>query len=104
MMAGLPKGGPGKSGGGREVSVPLASLSQDDGEGNMADPAEGDAVDFQVAGKVVGIQGEMAQVMVESINGQPLGEAKPEAEEPSEEESLMAKAKSEDEEAFGEAV
>lgn len=57
------------------VPVPLTALAIDG-----TPPAAGDDVSFSVAGRIVAIDGEMAQVEVASINDQPMA-AGPEADD-----------------------
>jgi hypothetical protein len=49
------------------VPVPLAALAID-----SENPQPGDPVDFQVSGTLDRIEGDLAYVRAESINGQPL--------------------------------
>lgn len=52
--------------------VPLMALAMpDDGE-QMATPAVGDLVNYQVTGRITSIEGEQAIVQRDSVNGQPL--------------------------------
>jgi hypothetical protein len=60
------------SGSGQTDSVPLSSLAMPDDSEQMTPPAVGDEVNYQVAGKVVSIEGDIAQVQRTSINGQPV--------------------------------
>ena len=83
-----------------ELCVPLSSLSVS-GEDESVPPAEGDMVDFSVAGKVSRVEGDKAYVTVEKANGQDLGSPKQEEAEESEESEIInmkKAAKAEDDE------
>lgn len=56
-------------------TVPLNLLSMPDDQEQMQPPGVGDVVNYQVTGKVVAIEGDMAKVERQSINGQDLPEA-----------------------------
>lgn len=53
-------------------SVPISALQMPDDQEQMQPPEVGDVVNYQVAGKVLAINGDMAQVQRTSINGQPV--------------------------------
>lgn len=53
-------------------TVPLNLLSMPDDQEQMQPPGVGDVVNYQVTGKVVAIEGDMAKVERQSINGQEL--------------------------------
>ncbi len=55
-------------------SVPLESLAMPDDSEQMTPPEVGDEVNYQVTGKVVSIEGGVAQVQKTSINGQPVAD------------------------------
>ena len=40
-------------------------------EGETISPSEGDAVSFTIEGTVEGVDGEMAEITMETVNGQP---------------------------------
>jgi hypothetical protein len=79
IVIGAP-GGPGKgapdaggvSSSGQTDSVPISALQMPDDQEQMQPPEVGDEVNYQVAGKVVSIDGDTAQVKRTSINGQPV--------------------------------
>lgn len=72
--------GMGKKGGmGREQCVPVEALAMPDEAEKMTPPEVGDRVSYTVEGKVSRIEGPNAYVTVETVNGEPLGEEKPEA-------------------------
>ena len=48
--------------------APLTMASED---GEMISPSEGDAVSFTIEGTVEGVDGEMADIAMETVNGQP---------------------------------
>lgn len=54
---------------GLEQCIPLEALSQPDDSDQLTQPEVGDAVDFSVTGKVTRIEGDMAYVMPETVNG-----------------------------------
>jgi hypothetical protein len=54
---------------GLEQCVPLDALAQPDDEEQLNPPAVGDAVEFTVTGKVSRIEGSMAYVTPETVNG-----------------------------------
>jgi len=58
-------------------TVPLSFLSMPDDQEQMQPPEVGDVVSYQVTGKVVAIEGNMAKVERQSINGQDLPDAEP---------------------------
>ena len=58
-----------KAGGGVTTQVPVNSLYEDG-----VPPEEGDQVSFSVEGKVQSVDGNMATVAIDSINGEPVGE------------------------------
>lgn len=66
-----PDGDEGQSG---EIPVPLSSLAQPDDKEMMQTPQAGDSVDFQVTATISRIDGEMAYVIPQAVNGQPLDE------------------------------
>lgn len=51
-------------------TVPLDALSMPDDQEQMQPPEVGDVVNYQVTGKVVAIEGNMARIERQSINGQ----------------------------------
>lgn len=55
------------------ISVPLAFLAQPDNDEQMQTPAKGDTGTMQVDYTVVDIQGDMAMVLPNSVNGNDLG-------------------------------
>ncbi len=75
-----------------EVPIPLKALAQPDDKDAMTTPEMGDSVTFSVDGTITRIEGEMAYVKANAVNGTPIGE---EAEEvaPDEGASLMDEAK-----------
>jgi hypothetical protein len=54
-----------------KVTIPMASLMMANEEGEMISPSEGDAVSFTIEGTVEGVDGEMADIAMETVNGQP---------------------------------
>ena len=56
-------------------TVPLDTLAMPDDQEQMQPPEVGDVVNYQVTGKVVAIEGNMAKVERQSINGQDLPNA-----------------------------
>lgn len=70
----MPAGEP-KAAGGMEVPVPLEALAMPGEDEMMESPAVGDPVQLQAEGKVTRIEGEMAFVMVKSVNGHPVSAA-----------------------------
>jgi hypothetical protein len=88
-----------KAEGMNELCVPLASLSLQDDEGTQ--PAQGDMVDFSVAGTVSRIEGDKAYVTIKKVNGEDLSNEESEegeAEENQEEAKLRSAAKEVDKE------
>jgi hypothetical protein len=75
----------------REQRVPLAALAL---EGTA--PGVGDAVEFTVGGKVARIEGDMAVVAIEALNGEPLPAAAPPG---AEDDAMLAEAAAADAEA-----
>lgn len=59
-----------KAGGGYTTRVPVSALAEDG-----VPPEEGDSVSFSVEGKVQDVSGDTATVDIDSINGEPIGEA-----------------------------
>ncbi len=53
------------------VMIPMASLMMANEEGEMISPSEGDAVSFTIEGTVEGMDGDMAEITMETVNGQP---------------------------------
>jgi hypothetical protein len=53
------------------VTIPMASLTMANEEGEMISPSEGDAVSFTIEGTVEGMDGDMAEITMETVNGQP---------------------------------
>jgi len=53
------------------VTIPMASLMMANEEGEMISPSKGDAVSFTIEGTVEGVDGEMAEITMETVNGQP---------------------------------
>jgi|TARA_R100000664_G_scaffold8752_1_gene14447 hypothetical protein len=51
--------------------IPMASLMMANEEGEMISPSEGDAVSFTIEGTVEGMDGDMAEITMETVNGQP---------------------------------
>lgn len=49
----------------------MASLTMASEDGEMISPSEGDAVSFTIEGTVEGVDGEMADIAMETVNGQP---------------------------------
>ena len=49
----------------------MASLMMASEDGEMISPSEGDAVSFTIEGTVEGVDGEMADIAMETVNGQP---------------------------------
>ena len=49
----------------------MASLMMANEEGEMISPSEGDAVSFTIEGTVEGMDGDMAEITMETVNGQP---------------------------------
>ena len=70
-----------------EQCVPLAALASDG-----AAPAEGDAVQYTVKGKLARIEGDKGYVIPETINDQPAG-AGPKTPEDMSDDDMMAEAK-----------
>ena len=54
-----------------KVTIPMASLTMASEDGEMISPSEGDAVSFTIEGTVEGVDGEMADIAMETVNGQP---------------------------------
>jgi len=54
-----------------KVTIPMASLMMASEDGEMISPSEGDAVSFTIEGTVEGVDGEMADIAMETVNGQP---------------------------------
>ena len=54
-----------------KVTIPMASLTMANEEGETISPSEGDAVSFTIEGTVEGVDGEMAEIAMETVNGQP---------------------------------
>ena len=54
-----------------KVTIPMASLMMANEEGEMISPSEGDAVSFTIEGTVEGMDGDMAEITMETVNGQP---------------------------------
>lgn len=59
---------------GLEIPVPIESVSMPGEDDKMQSPSESDPVQFQVEGKISRIQGDIAFVAIESINGKPVSE------------------------------
>jgi len=53
-------------------TVSLDALAMPDDQEQMQPPAVGDEVNYQVTGKVVSIQGDVATIAKTSVNGQPV--------------------------------
>ena len=49
----------------------MASLMMANEEGEMISPSEGDAVSFTIEGTGEGMAGDMAEITMETVNGQP---------------------------------
>ncbi len=62
-------------------TVPLDTLAMPDDQEQMQPPEVGDVVNYQVTGKVVAIEGNMAKVERQSINGQDLPDAPDETDD-----------------------
>jgi hypothetical protein len=96
---GAPKGGSMN-----ELCVPASAVSVDGDEGATA-PAEGDAVEFPVAGKVSRVEGDKVYVTIEKASGQDLASKKeePKSEEDAESEEVegMKKQAQEEDEDMG---
>lgn len=54
-------------------NVPLSALAMPDDTEQMQPPEVGDEVNYQVTGKVISIEGDVAQVQKTAVNGQPVG-------------------------------
>jgi hypothetical protein len=81
-----------------EIGIPIAALSAE-GEAGAVPPAVGDTVDIQASGKVTTVNGDVAYVKFETINGNPIPEMKPAEEAPADNAvSLRKKAQKDDEE------
>jgi hypothetical protein len=69
--------------------LPVSALAMPDEAEQMEPPKVGDAVNFQVDGKVTAVDGNNATVTIASVNGQAIGEAEDDkAESGNEAESL----------------
>ena len=77
----------------KTVQIPTAILAIDGTK-----PAAGDPIDLTVTGKVAAINGELAEVEIESINGQPLPD---EAGEPADQTDDSMRAMAEEADAKG---
>lgn len=66
-------------------TVPVESLAQPDDQEQMQTPEQGDSVNLQVDAVVESIDGDMATIKVNAINGKPL-EGTPEEESQDQEE------------------
>ena len=73
-----------------EQCIPLAALSQPDDSDQLTQPEVGDAVDYTVTGKVTRIEGDMAYVMAEAVNGQDVKAATPTPAAEAETETLQS--------------
>ena len=49
----------------------MAAITMASEDGEMISPSEGDAVSFTIEGTVEGVDGEMADIAMETVNGQP---------------------------------
>ena len=49
----------------------MAAITMASEDGEMVSPSEGDAVSFTIEGTVEGVDGEMAEIAMETVNGQP---------------------------------
>ena len=49
----------------------MAAITMASEDGEMVSPSEGDAVSFTIEGTVEGVDGEMADIAMETVNGQP---------------------------------
>lgn len=54
---------------GTELCVPTSALAMPDEQDQMTEPSPGDAVTLQVEAKVSRVEGEMAYVTVQTVNG-----------------------------------
>ena len=53
------------------VMIPAASLMMAGEDGEMLSPEQGDAVSFTIEGTVSGEDGDMLEIAMETINGEP---------------------------------
>jgi hypothetical protein len=53
------------------VSIPMAAITMASEDGEMVSPSEGDAVSFTIEGTVEEMDGDMANIAMETVNGQP---------------------------------
>ena len=49
----------------------MAAITMASEDGEMVSPSEGDAVSFTIEGTVEGMDGDMANIAMETVNGQP---------------------------------
>lgn len=76
--------------GGMEQCVPIDALAMPDDQEQMQPPAVGDAVNYQVDGKITRIDGQNAYVMPTAVNGQQMADMK--EQEPDQEGALRQEA------------
>lgn len=67
-----------------EQCVPLSALAMPDEGEQMANPAPGDTVNYEVEGKVTRVDGKMAYVQPVKVNGQDMADSEDEGNEPDE--------------------
>ena len=53
------------------VMIPAASLMMAGEDGEMLSPEQGDAVSFAIEGTVSGEDGDMLEIAMETVNGEP---------------------------------
>jgi hypothetical protein len=53
------------------VMIPAASLMMAGEDGEMLSPEQGDAVSFTIEGTVSGEDGDMLEIAMETVNGEP---------------------------------
>ena len=63
------------------VTIPMASLMMANEEGEMISPSEGDAVSFTIEGTVSEMDGDMVEIAMETVNGEPAYPAEETVEE-----------------------
>ena len=49
----------------------MAAIAMASEDGEMVSPSEGDAVSFTIEGTVEGVDGDTANIAMETVNGQP---------------------------------
>jgi hypothetical protein len=63
------------------VMIPAASLMMAGEDGEMLSPEQGDAVSFTIEGTVSGEDGDMLEIAMETVNGEPAYPAEETVEE-----------------------